>query len=900
MSQQTVICSACNSNMVVHSRLNTVCDNPDCPGGRHFYYCGHCRKHSFSISKGSCVTKTCSTYGMLRKKCPECRLISVVSIDGTSFCLNRSCKSHADSITKCTTCGNKSLVQTPAFEVCIKSDCPTIMQPRMKTIAPQKPIDEGLGLSMFIPPAPENDEVGLDEAVQSELLVATAAVDENAPLIVGELEEAAAAYDGGDAPTRVAELSTGNDDPTRITNVNGDVVDAVDVEPAASSDPWGFDVEPTDARSTRLIRKTEEECEPVVLPDADPVSSENTLSPASVAISASELEAPVSSPEPAPVIEPAPIAPTPVTEPEPVPVVQSDPVLPTEKKPVPNLMAAFNKTPEPKPDSAPAIEEEVVPTNDFSSEPVEAAAGGVTRLSHRPEDIDSEIELAYEFLLQSLIEAEDGSVSPVILVFGLAGSGKSTYLTMLGDMLAKGQSKYHFPYEDVTTRSIQVDSLIDKYWGESASEEDREILRRRVRDLTFDYSSRNYEDYLMNSTWVPATVRESGNEAHAHSHFLATEILREGVTVGNIITMETSGEDFQELLGKIASLRSEKQLESALHRVLYKLLNRATGVLILVDPESADSDQQYHHIFRVFKESIEVRAAQALEAKVNVFANQDAELDAKSEEQINIDDAIALATSQENQDERHKQARQQLAEDLRELDQALTNAPASHAGVADVVAKHKRIIDELEAILRSVKPEFQQKADELFAEHGRTVVNFMQYYKSLIASYRDQAIFTVAVSARLKIRQTSRQERKDLIARVSASLGIKEPIHEAFLDQASRSDVSDRMRFLRYVSLVVTKSDRHPSVYPPEDYPKFKLPTCHVHIKTLESYTQLLDGFVNCYNTTAIGYSVQRGDQYAPGPGNSFTPVNIIEPLFDMLLHEERINGHDDEYDGDL
>ena len=37
---------------------------------------------------------------------------------------------------------------------------------------------------------------------------------------------------------------------------------------------------------------------------------------------------------------------------------------------------------------------------------------------------------------------------------------------------------------------------------------------------------------------------------------------------------------------------------------------------------------------------------------------------------------------------------------------------------------------------------------------------------------------------------------------------------------------------------------------------------------------------------TAIGYSMQRGDQYCPGPGNSLTPVNIIEPIFDMLLAE--------------
>jgi len=32
--------------------------------------------------------------------------------------------------------------------------------------------------------------------------------------------------------------------------------------------------------------------------------------------------------------------------------------------------------------------------------------------------------------------------------------------------------------------------------------------------------------------------------------------------------------------------------------------------------------------------------------------------------------------------------------------------------------------------------------------------------------------------------------------------------------------------------------------------------------------------------------SCAASSHYAPGPGNSFTPVNIVEPLFDMLLAE--------------
>ena len=60
--------------------------------------------------------------------------------------------------------------------------------------------------------------------------------------------------------------------------------------------------------------------------------------------------------------------------------------------------------------------------------------------------------------------------------------------------------------------------------------------------------------------------------------FLITEILRDGAVLGRIVTMETSGEDFHELLNQLGKVRKPEELEAPLHRVLYDLINSATGL----------------------------------------------------------------------------------------------------------------------------------------------------------------------------------------------------------------------------------------------------------------------------------------------------------------------------------
>ena len=208
----------------------------------------------------------------------------------------------------------------------------------------------------------------------------------------------------------------------------------------------------------------------------------------------------------------------------------------------------------------------------------------------------------------------------------------------------------------------------------------------------------------------------------------------------------------------------------------------------------------------------------------------------------------------------------------------------SHQGVADLVARNQEFLDELTVISKRLAPEFMENSESLFAKRGRTVENFLKYYFQMLQLYRDATLLNQAVDLGQELRAARSQQRSDHINIICKERGITEEIHEALIDRWQGKEPLAGLRNLKYLSLVITKTDRFPSVYPPTDYAKFQLPTSWLHLKTLTAYLVLLGGMVRYYNATSLGYSIQHGSSFLPGPGNSFTPVNIVEPVFDMLL----------------
>lgn len=88
---------------------------------------------------------------------------------------------------------------------------------------------------------------------------------------------------------------------------------------------------------------------------------------------------------------------------------------------------------------------------------------------------------------------------------------------------------------------------------------------------------------------------------------------------------------------------------------------------------------------------------------------------------------------------------------------------------------------------------------------------------------------------------------------------------------------------LRHIAMVITKSDMYPVVCPPDHYPDQKMQKCRPAITALAGYLKLCGGGIRYYNASSSGYSILRDTIYYPGKENTLTPINVAEPIFDML-----------------
>ena len=863
-------CVDCGQDLSPITNTTWQCTNPVCPGGRHHYLCGFCRSPGFSLAKRMCTKKSCKTFGMVREPCKACHNFSVVTINGETFCVNRRCPSVADRLSDCDSCQTPSLIHMDRFSICVKSNCPMLMVPRPQAEAdtamevpseePQHSAVDRVAMRMPTTDRRVPQERDQKEIPKDRLVTPQASLRTPPPIPV---TPRGVTPPPADAPPDLKAAPT----PTVIQ----------DKAKPPEDDPWGF---------SRPMPAVEAPRQPLRPPPTDR-EDERTITDPMPVVKAPE---PVKTPDPVKAKTPPPVQERQTTPPpvpdvadaKPVPVAQTPPVKPPD---LPAVQTPAAQTPAPQtPAVSPPIQ--LVPP-----QPVATPEPGRPRpaVEHNTAMLmaTSDIERAYNFIMNHVLAAPDQPLAPIVLVFGLAGSGKSTYLTMLGEILANGAGKYHFPYPGVNVRAVQVDRLIDERLGVDTSTRDRELLRRRIRDLCYDYAEKYYNEYLVNGAWAPATVRETGNAGEAsaaHSYFLMSDLIRDGATFGRLVTIETSGEDYQEVLRKLGTVRSVNELSSPLHRVLYRLIDAATGIIVLLDPGSHDNDQNYASFLRIIKEEIEGRAAHALARLID--AKTTADLAEAAAKRPSLDSALEDEDNRRRKEERQTRIRGTFIEALRLLDETLRATPMTHEGVASLAAQHKTFLDQLEAIIVQVSPEFAAGAELKFQQHGRTATNYLQYYRGLMIKLAQKDIFEAAVALRARMEETQERQADAVIARILAERGLKERMHEAFVKRWAGRPAGRRLEHLRYLSMVVTKSDRYPIVYPPSDYPKFKLPTCSTHLATLESYLGILGGEVRYYNATSIGYAIQRGNQYGPGPGNSFTPVNIVEPLFDILLDE--------------
>jgi hypothetical protein len=76
----------------------------------------------------------------------------------------------------------------------------------------------------------------------------------------------------------------------------------------------------------------------------------------------------------------------------------------------------------------------------------------------------------------------------------------------------------------------------------------------------------------------------------------------------------------------------------------------------------------------------------------------------------------------------------------------------------------------------------------------------------------------------------------------------------------------------------------YPVVSPAYRYPDHRMPKCRPAISALDASLKLCGGGIRFYNTSATGFSILKDTQYYPGKENTLTPINVAEPIFDMIM----------------
>ena len=524
----------------------------------------------------------------------------------------------------------------------------------------------------------------------------------------------------------------------------------------------------------------------------------------------------------------------------------------------------------------PVVKKEIAPTTDSEKEetsafPVLEPPKRRIRGMDESSNGSSQIEQAWDHLKRVFLPPGRDR-SPVYLVMGLPGAGKTTYLTMIGEILRCKNDRYSFPYEGIDARWIGLHEKL--FEGKRGAR-----LKTRVRDLVWDFAQESYTKYFSRMHWPSPTPPDQGGDVDPATFFLLTEIVREGNPLGHVITLETAGEEYEDVIRNITSYLSGERPKNPVHRVLLDMLLLAEGIIILLDPEQPQNDEMYDNFFMVLREQVRPRALNVLHRELKKVIPAEGGSDAEGEADLRDmlvqmkGEESARERWEEEWDRRKIESRDKLLEIQRRLRNREEHILQGTAG---------EFLQSLETTLENIDSSLVERARKkvLKAEDPEErKKNILRYYQGLI----DICLERLDVI----LRAQPMGDKPAPIASRLAELRFRYGLRPDFKIEAEVASARERpvrhFRFLKHMSIVVTKSDRTPIIYPAENYPRLKLPHGWMHIRMLEDYLRLCGGEVRYYNASATGYTVMSGGIQLPGRPNSQTPINVVEPLFDIL-----------------
>ncbi|MFH1377394.1 MAG: hypothetical protein ABIH86_01410 [Planctomycetota bacterium] len=506
----------------------------------------------------------------------------------------------------------------------------------------------------------------------------------------------------------------------------------------------------------------------------------------------------------------------------------------------------------------------------------------------------SSIVEAFEFINEYILQDEERRY-PIYMVIGLAGSGKTTYLTMLGEILRSGGDNYYFPYKDVNVKLIQIDEIIqDRIIAKGSrppSRDERKVLKKRIRDLIYEYSKDFFNDSLGRLHWAGHTRPEGEDDDEINSMFLVTEITRAGRTIAKIVTLETSGEDYHSLITELKDFDPD-EAATPMQRVLFDMIDISEGFVVLFSPEPENlnnNDKIFQDLFLMLKTHLEPRAHNI----IYDYARE--KLLKQSGEKGGLLDMASELNKQMRLEEEYKAKRESMYQDLKDRLQAIVEVIKSGRKTSH---EQEVFLNEVAKMFQTINPSIYSKVMASLQEEMKTKKDeaLRSFYMNLCNTSLKPENLAKMVMMKMP-KEPVAKGAEDIRIPESERKGIIIDLQKKFelspsfkLDLAANLNYKKQARYMRHLknlALVVTKMDMYPISYPAQSYFK-KLQATYKFLEDTENYLKLCGGGIRFYNASATGYSLLRDAQYYPGKKNTLTPINILEPIFDMMDLESR------------
>jgi hypothetical protein len=460
----------------------------------------------------------------------------------------------------------------------------------------------------------------------------------------------------------------------------------------------------------------------------------------------------------------------------------------------------------------------------------------------RPVDLASVARFVREVIVRAHAQAGRVVVAPLVPVIGLPGSGKTSFLTTLGHILAEQRSRYHFPYEgEFLVEPLSLAELVRSVGGEAAH---AEVLRPWILDFGWDFARRRFDAFFRHASWPPRTPPSQG------ARFLVAQVRKDGAPYARLVSVDVAGEDLLPIFragsepDPLAAFRAIVEGDATPTGVAADSLDRATGIVLLIDSTRPTEKRAEAHkaFFELMARALRTRAQTELRALALTL-----------EDEERTGDRTTLAGCVHRLRRSHKRFGEELCIEVE--------------------------ADLLGALAAALEP----PGVEHRSEAGRS--GLRRFLRDL-AAVPDEVVLLKALGSRLAQGLARPEEGRrapelavfDGWSRAAARLrGVPLEVARRIATAETVPGAPELFRSLRGLSIVETKADVGRPLSP------FQLLDCGPRLEEIRAALRLTGGDLRTYETSVVGYATLRGARYAPGPYATQTPINVLEPVFDLL-----------------